>query len=180
MIAAAETCFRELGYRGTTIQRVAERAEVPVGNVYYYFRTKEHFAAAVIETRRAHFEAHVQAHMDKSDALESFVRWQLSRPNQIANHGLELYTLVRDLIAEGVSVDVIAAARKLAEDHERYLRELVQASIVDEESPKRAERLADWLCQNIVGIATRSHLLGVADAQDRCEDLLAQLRARMR
>ena len=48
LVRAAAECFREGGIRATTIKIIAERADVPIGNVYYYFKTKEDFASAVV------------------------------------------------------------------------------------------------------------------------------------
>lgn len=48
LVHAAAECFREGGIRATTIKIIAERANVPIGNVYYYFKTKEDIASAVV------------------------------------------------------------------------------------------------------------------------------------
>lgn len=42
--------FYEQGIEKTTIADIATAADVPVGNVYYYFKTKDQFVHAVIET----------------------------------------------------------------------------------------------------------------------------------
>src|SRR5260370_13758473 len=39
------------GFRETSLADIAEAARVPVGNVYYYFKTKEELAEAVVERR---------------------------------------------------------------------------------------------------------------------------------
>src|SRR5260370_35263962 len=39
------------GFRETSLADIAEAARVPVGNVYYYFKTKEELAKAVVERR---------------------------------------------------------------------------------------------------------------------------------
>ncbi len=48
LVAAATGLLHEQGFHRTTLADVAERASVPLGNVYYYFRTKEALAEAVI------------------------------------------------------------------------------------------------------------------------------------
>ncbi len=40
------------GFRETSLADIAEAARVPVGNVYYYFKTKEELAEAVVEQPR--------------------------------------------------------------------------------------------------------------------------------
>lgn len=53
LIEAAKALFAEHGVAQTTLADIAQRAEVPLGNVYYHFRTKESLVEAVIQ-------AHVQ------------------------------------------------------------------------------------------------------------------------
>src|SRR5258708_13478579 len=45
------------GFRETSLADIAEEARVPVGNVYYYFKTKEELAEAVVERRLGEFRA---------------------------------------------------------------------------------------------------------------------------
>ncbi|MFD3744201.1 TetR/AcrR family transcriptional regulator [Nocardia sp. NPDC058633] len=49
LVQAATRVFYEQGIEKTTIADIAREADVPVGNVYYYFKTKDQFIAAVIE-----------------------------------------------------------------------------------------------------------------------------------
>ena len=48
-MAAAAKLFWMNGYHGTSIADIAADATIPVGNVYYYFRTKSDVAFAVAE-----------------------------------------------------------------------------------------------------------------------------------
>ena len=41
--------LHEQGVQRTTLAEVAEHADVPAGNVYYYFKTKDELVAAVID-----------------------------------------------------------------------------------------------------------------------------------
>src|SRR5260370_23260908 len=45
------------GFRETSLADIAEAARVPVGNVYYYFKTKEELAEAVVGRRLGEFRA---------------------------------------------------------------------------------------------------------------------------
>ena len=53
LIAAASQLLYQQGVEKTTLAEIAHAADVPVGNVYYYFKTKDDLIAAVID-------AHVQ------------------------------------------------------------------------------------------------------------------------
>jgi AcrR family transcriptional regulator len=48
--SAAELCHRD-GIERPTLAEIAEAADVPPGNVYYYFKTKDELVQAVIESR---------------------------------------------------------------------------------------------------------------------------------
>ena len=53
LIAAASQLLHQQGVEKTTLADIAQAADVPAGNVYYYFKTKDDIIAAVVE-------AHVQ------------------------------------------------------------------------------------------------------------------------
>jgi AcrR family transcriptional regulator len=46
ILETALELFREQGYERTTMRAIAERADVALGNAYYYFRSKEHLIQA--------------------------------------------------------------------------------------------------------------------------------------
>lgn len=64
LIEAAKEQFYHAGIARTTLADIAERAQIPLGNVYYYFRTKD-----------ALIEAVIQAHLEELQA--TFARWDL-------------------------------------------------------------------------------------------------------
>src|SRR5690348_2786115 len=49
LIAAAREVIHQQGVETTTIADIARSADVPVGNVYYYFKTKDELVAAAID-----------------------------------------------------------------------------------------------------------------------------------
>lgn len=74
--AAAADLFHKSGVAATSLADVAQAAKVPLGGVYYHFRTKDDLAAAVIERQRTHLRALVARHDDIADPLtrlEAFV-----------------------------------------------------------------------------------------------------------
>ena len=48
LIEAATTLFYHQGVVNTTLADIAQQADIPLGNVYYHFRTKEALVTAVI------------------------------------------------------------------------------------------------------------------------------------
>ncbi len=53
LIQAADSLFHTQGVSVTTLANIAQLAEVPLGNVYYYFKSKDSIIIAVIEYRRS-------------------------------------------------------------------------------------------------------------------------------
>ena len=63
LVEAAKEVFYQQGVACSTLADIAQQAEVPLGNVYYYFRTKDALLEAVLE-------AHVQ------DLRALFAQWE--------------------------------------------------------------------------------------------------------
>ena len=50
LVAAAREAIHRQGVEATTLADIAEASGVPVGNVYYYFKSKGDLVAAVIDS----------------------------------------------------------------------------------------------------------------------------------
>jgi TetR/AcrR family transcriptional regulator, transcriptional repressor for nem operon len=72
LIAAASRLLYQQGVEKTTLADIAQDADVPVGNVYYYFKTKDDIIAAVIQ-------AHVQQSKAALASIDSTHRSPKSR-----------------------------------------------------------------------------------------------------
>jgi TetR/AcrR family transcriptional repressor of nem operon len=57
LIDSAAILFHTNGVHVTSLADIAKHADIPIGNVYYYFKTKEELALAAIEKRRNQFKA---------------------------------------------------------------------------------------------------------------------------
>lgn len=72
LVAAAIQLLHQRGIERTTLADIAKAADVPAGNVYYYFKTKNEVIAAVID-------AHVQQTRATLASIESRHRSPKSR-----------------------------------------------------------------------------------------------------
>lgn len=52
LVEAARSLIHRNGYRQTSIADIAEASGVPLGNIYYYFKTKDDLVSAAINQRR--------------------------------------------------------------------------------------------------------------------------------
>ena len=84
---AARTVFSERGYAGASIELIARAAQLSVGAIYLYFRSKEDLYVSLIEDTLTVFDvdmAQVRDHIDVSNRLrETFrilVRWAEKDP----------------------------------------------------------------------------------------------------
>ncbi|MEZ5690800.1 MAG: TetR/AcrR family transcriptional regulator [Rickettsiales bacterium] len=55
LIESAAILFHQNGLMSTSLADIAKHADIPIGNVYYYFKTKDDLALAAIEKRKTHF-----------------------------------------------------------------------------------------------------------------------------
>ena len=67
LLQAAETITYRQGFGSSAIADIAQQAEVPLGNVYYYYKTKDQIGDAIVELRLLRFRKLLQE-LDKSDS----------------------------------------------------------------------------------------------------------------
>src|SRR4029077_4240257 len=101
------------GFREASLADIAEAAHVPVGNVYYYFKTKEELGEAVVEGRLAEFRA-LRKELDRLSSpkkrLFAFVESIHRNRERLARGGCPLGDLCSELRKEGVALEKKSAA----------------------------------------------------------------------
>ena len=80
IVSAAAAVLVEHGYAQLTLKRVAEAADVSVGNLNYHFRTKESLIEVLIERTLSNYSARFADLLDRNrdseeHALGALVRW---------------------------------------------------------------------------------------------------------
>src|SRR5687768_14605648 len=63
--------FRERGYERTTMRAIAEKADVSLGNAYYYFHSKEYLIQAFYQTMHEDHLALALPALEKNDSLKA-------------------------------------------------------------------------------------------------------------
>ena len=100
LVAGAREVFHQQGIERTTLADVAEVAEVPVGNVYYYFKTKDELIDAVID---AHLDdvRHLTGELDRlrtpQARLKGLARELTSQRDLAARYGCPQGSLCSEL-----------------------------------------------------------------------------------
>ena len=101
LIDAASQLFYEQGVERTTIADIAAAADVPSGNVYYYFKTKDDIIDAVVSMRiggiEATYAALAQAHDTPVDRLKALFQSLTGQAETIAQRGCPIGSLCTEL-----------------------------------------------------------------------------------
>src|ERR1700758_1571935 len=67
LVRAGQELLHQQGFQRTTLADVAGRAGVPLGNVYYYFKTKEALCEAIVAAHAASLAAQLAAWDQQGD-----------------------------------------------------------------------------------------------------------------
>ncbi len=100
LVAAARRTLHEQGVERTTLAHIAQAADVPLGNVYYYFKTKDELVAAVLDAYDSDFpmlELVMGRHRTPKARLKALVRTWTSARERLALHGCPIGSLCSEL-----------------------------------------------------------------------------------
>ena len=97
ILAAAEEEFVLQGFRGATMQGIADRAELPKANIHYYFKNKKNLYQSVLHSIIQEWNeglVTMTVESDPKEVIEKFVRTKLhqafAHPNQHKLFALEV------------------------------------------------------------------------------------------
>lgn len=156
LIRAAMSLAYQHGFRQTSLADLAQEAKVPLGNVYYYFKTKEDIGEAIIATHRAQV-ALLQQQLDTmsspGERLCAFVQMTFDNRKMLARSGCPIGTLCTELHKEGGALARQSAV--LFTELLSYLEKQFQA--LDKKAD--AQGLAVHLLSALEGIAVIAHTL---------------------
>jgi AcrR family transcriptional regulator len=149
---AAKLAYKQ-GFRKTTLADIAEEAQVPLGNVYYYFKTKDEIAEAIVEQRLKQLEALRQSweEMDSpKERLCACVQTTADSAQALSRGGCSVGTLCTELRKEGGAVAKLAAV--LFTEHLAWIESHFRAMNATD-----ARDLAIHLLSALQGIAVLSN-----------------------
>lgn len=101
LVTAAVQLLYQQGAERTTLADIAKAADVPPGNVYYYFKTKDDVIAAAIDAHAQQVRATLAAidarHQSPKGRLKALVREFAAQSEIIAQYGCPLGSLCSEL-----------------------------------------------------------------------------------
>lgn len=174
LIESAKVLIHQQGFNLTTLADIAQEADVPLGNVYYYFKTKEAIGIAVIEKRAAEWSERLASWSELSDPLArlvSLVRFGLEDLDVTARFGCPIGGLCQELGKQGGALSDLAA--KLLHDVLKWSEEQFRALGFDEE---KSSSYALNLYSSIQGLFLLTHTFKDPKiAQRQCAELQSWL-----
>lgn len=129
LVESATALFHEQGVHRTTLAGVAERADVPLGNIYYYFKTKDELVGAVLDSYLEHAATLIDSFgrgRTPHARLKALVRNWVDMREAVVRHGCPIGTLCTELDKNESGLDreaakVMAKIIDWAEDQFRQL-----------------------------------------------------------
>ena len=101
LVAAAVQLLHQQGIERTTLADIAEVADVPVGNVYYYFKAKDEIIAAVVEAHARQIKRTLAfidtRHRSPKSRLKAFVREFAAQSEMVTQYGCPFGSLCSEL-----------------------------------------------------------------------------------
>lgn len=166
LVDSATVLFHERGVHRTSLADVAARAEVPLGNVYYYFKTKDELVAAVLAGYLDEAAALIDSFgrgRTPQTRLKALIRNWVDMRDAVSRHGCPMGTLCTELDKNDSGLDGEAAKvfRRIIDWAEDQFRQLGRKDAAD---------LALTLFAGIQGAALLANTFrdpGVLDRQAR-------------
>jgi len=107
LLQAAEKVTYRHGFGKAALADIAKEARVPLGNVYYYFKTKEQIGDAIIDLRVSRFRRLLQELNEAASPKErlcGFVQIKINNREGLARSGCPVGTLCSELHKDGGAV----------------------------------------------------------------------------
>jgi TetR/AcrR family transcriptional repressor of nem operon len=127
LVHAATLLLHEQGFQRTTLADVAGRAKVPLGNVFYYFKTKEALAEAVIDSHesalRERFASWTASHDDPRLRVRRLIRAPLDAADEVVQFGCPHGSLCQELEKLGPSAPLAKAGARLLATYIEWVTE---------------------------------------------------------
>ncbi len=104
LVKAADRLVQRQGFEQTTLADIARDSKVPLGNVYYYFKTKDAIGEAVVAQRADEYGAlreRWNGLPGPKDRLLAFTQMTITNRDALAKSGCPIGSLCQELHKEG-------------------------------------------------------------------------------
>ena len=104
LLQTAVTLVHQQGFHQTTLADIAGQAQVPLGTVYYFFKTKEAIGGALVDYYLQTYRDMCQqwnSDPDSKARLEAFLQTMLGDRQRLSESGCPIGTLCAELHKQG-------------------------------------------------------------------------------
>lgn len=141
ILDVATDVFSRKGFEGTRIAEIAELAELPKANIYYYFSSKEEIYSEIIASLIAGWDdalANIRAERDPAEALRDYIIAKLD------------YTERHPRESRLFASEIIQGARFLSRKDRQHMQAATDA---------RVAVLEEWISEGRMAAINPRHLL---------------------
>ena len=118
LVRAGQELLHQQGFQRTTLADVAGRAGVPLGNVYYYFKTKDSLCEAIVEAHASALAAQLSRWEQEGDPrqrLRALIRAPRASMDAVLAYGCPHGSLCQELEKLGPGSPLAQAGARLME-----------------------------------------------------------------
>ena len=170
LIKAGRRLIHHKGYGATSLSDIADASGVPLGNVYYYFRTKDDLLDAIVHEQVDEFRARVarfETEATPKARVLAFLDSVIESRTSIARHGCPVGSLSQEMNKRG-GVPRAKVNRGLIERVQWIAGQFREMGRDD------AHELGVWLIGSVQGVILMANAF---DDPDVIERQLSQLKA---
>lgn len=141
LIDSATQLFHTKGISNTSLQHIAGEAEVPIGNVYYYFKTKEEMGIAAAKKRMHDLEERLKAydanHQKPLDRMIESLKFYEEVKEPFMKYGCPAAVVCQERLSEDCNIGK-EFAKLFDKAIEWYSQKFQEAGYSEDESDKQA------------------------------------------
>lgn len=118
LVRAGQELLHQQGFQRTTLADVAGRAGVPLGNVYYYFKTKDSLCEAIVEAHASALSVELarwEKEGDPRQRLRALIRAPAASMEAVLAYGCPHGSLCQELEKLGPGSPLAKAGARLME-----------------------------------------------------------------
>jgi AcrR family transcriptional regulator len=167
LMEAARSLIHRQGFDRTTLADIAKESGVPLGNVYYYFKTKDDIAAAVIDEYQQIIDGMLREleenEPDPRKRLLFLVRRTSNAKDELASHGCPIGSLCLELNKCRCDTELAARADSIFGNQIKWATKQFKALGKKDAADLAVELIASL--QGTILLANATHSPEMADRQ---------------
>jgi TetR/AcrR family transcriptional repressor of nem operon len=151
LVDAANDLIYEQTFNATTLADIAAKASVPLGNVYYYFKTKDDILKAVVQKKSIALQAlfaEWETIPSPKDRILAFIQHAINQAEITARFGCDMGSLCQELGKNAGELSQLSA-----ELMHRTLEWTTSQFKALGKNPETADALAKYLVSSLQGVS---------------------------